>query len=238
MPWRVYTIDQKYTKRDGTISYYKVKNKKRIKSNRYKPQKRGFEKKSIYSKRFGYLDLYNREEQRSLICPSGYSISQCFNVLSKLWFGYKRAMNSDKSIEKMVKYAKGIQSVQKDMGIETASFPHLGLYGDSLILYDKKRNRLLFEDHSALKKKQQEYEKWMIENSKKIEGSLHKPKEGQHVEIFADDKYPYEVIDCEPTVPELLIPDEEKGQSVIIFPDLIPFRDQLHRNDFENQTSE
>jgi hypothetical protein len=32
----------------------------------------------------------------------------------------------------MIKYAKAIQDVQKDMGIKTTSFPHLGLYGDIL----------------------------------------------------------------------------------------------------------
>lgn len=45
MPWRNYEIKQKYTKRDGTVSTYKVKNKKWIKSNKlYKPQKRGLAK--------------------------------------------------------------------------------------------------------------------------------------------------------------------------------------------------
>jgi hypothetical protein len=86
MPWRIYPMNQKYTKRDGTVSIYKLKNKKWVNSNKpYKPQKRGPEKKSLYSRRFGFLDLYNRKEQQGLICPSGYSISQCFNVMCKMW---------------------------------------------------------------------------------------------------------------------------------------------------------
>jgi hypothetical protein len=66
MPDRTYPITQKYTKRDGTDSIYKIKNKKKIKSR--------------------LLGLYNRKEQQQLICPSGYSINQCFNVLRKMWF--------------------------------------------------------------------------------------------------------------------------------------------------------
>src|SRR5687768_14312085 len=96
MPWRMYTSRQKYTKHDGTVSTYLLKNKKWINNNKpYKPQKRGFEKKSIWSNRFGFLDLYNRREQQELKCPSGYSISQCFNVLRKMWVGYHCSNNQN-----------------------------------------------------------------------------------------------------------------------------------------------
>jgi len=37
----------------------------------------------------------------------------------------------------MKKYAKAIQSVQKDLGIKTTSFPHIGIYGDELVLNNK-----------------------------------------------------------------------------------------------------
>ena len=109
MPWRTYTFEQKYPKRDGTVSIYKLKNKKWIKSIKpYKPQKRGLEKQAIWSSRFGLLELYNRKEQQQLICPSGYSISQCFNILRKMSYGYHRARLNDKSIAKMEKYAKAV----------------------------------------------------------------------------------------------------------------------------------
>ena len=63
MPWRIYPMKQKYTKKDGTVSVYLLKNKKWIDSNKpYKPQKIGLVKKSIWSNRFGFLDLYNRKE--------------------------------------------------------------------------------------------------------------------------------------------------------------------------------
>jgi len=66
---RIYTVNQKYVKnRYGDIGVYRKKIKKWIRSNRpYKPQKRGFEKQSVFSKRFGFLELYNRKEQQDLI---------------------------------------------------------------------------------------------------------------------------------------------------------------------------
>jgi hypothetical protein len=235
MPWRIYQMNQKYTKLDGTVSIYRVKNKKWVNSKKaYKPQKRGFEKQLIYSKRFGYLDLYNRKEQQNLKCPSGHSISQCFHVLSRLWYGYRLAKDNDKSVEQMQKYAKAIQGVQEDMGIATTSFPHLGIYGDSLVLNDKKGNRIVFEDHSALKKKQEEYEKWQAENAKKIQEKLLKSdkSKGEVIETFADDTYPFKKQECEETVPELLKPDEEEGEEILVMIDDTPFQNQNHSERF------
>lgn len=115
MPWRIYAITQKYTKVNGSVSIYKVKNRKWIKTNKHKPQNKGLARKLLFSKRFGLLEVYNRKEQQHLICPSGYSISQCFNVMSKLWFGYKGAMNSDKRVEQM-KRCKGKSESAKRLG--------------------------------------------------------------------------------------------------------------------------
>ena len=225
---RIYTVNQKYVKnRYGDIGVYRKKIKKWIRSNRpYKPQKRGFEKQSVFSKRFGFLERYNRKEQQDLICPSGYSISQCFNVLRKMWYGYHKARSDEKSRRGMVKYARAIQNVQKDMGIKTTSFPHLGLYGDVLILNNKHGNRIVCEDHSELKKKQERYEKWQLENAKKILEFLQKPDKdkGEEIVTFADDVYPYVIQANEQTVPNLLEPDVEKGQEILTIPDNIPFR--------------
>lgn len=229
MPWRIYPMKQKYTKLDGTVSVYNVKNKKWIKSHkRYKPQKRGFGKKVLYSTRFGFLDLYNRKEQQRLLCPSGYSISQCFNVMRKLWNAYHVSRSYEKNIERMIKYAKAIQQVQEDMGIKTTSFPHLKLYGDVLVLHNKKDERVVFEDHSALKKQQQEYERQQAENAKKIQQELQKPdiEKGEEIYQFPDDVYPYETKEQEETVPDLLEPDEEKGEQILRMTDDIPFQNQ------------
>jgi hypothetical protein len=236
MRLRIYTVNQKYVKnKHGDIGVYKKKIEKWIKSSKpYKPQKRGFEKQSIYSKKFGFLDLYNRKEQQGLICPSGYSISQCFNVLGKMWYGYHIARTRENSLEKMIKYAKAIQKVQEDMGIKTTSFPHLGLYGDVLIFNNKKGERIVFENHSALKEKQQAYEKWQAEqaeSAKKIQEKLQKPnkEKGEVIESFVDDVSPYEMEDNEETVSELLEPDEEKGEEILTITDDIPFQKKLQK---------
>ena len=229
MPWRWYPKINKVPRADGTVARYKSRCKKWIKSGNkpYKPQKRGLEKPSLYSTRFGLLDLYNRKEQQELKCPSGYSLSQCFNVLRKLWHGYHRARLDENSIEKMEKYARAVQNVQKDMGIKTTSFPHLGIYGDVFILNYKNDERVVFEDHSAMKKKQEEFEKWQAQNSKDIQEHLQKAnlEEGQEIVTFADDVYPYEKVKAEEDeiVPHMLEVDEEAGEELIIMTDDIPF---------------
>jgi hypothetical protein len=251
MTWRNYPMKQKYTKRDGTVSIYDLKNKKWIKSNKpYKPQKRGLEKKPLYSSRFGFLDLYNRKEQQGLKCPSGYSIGQCFNAMSKMWIGYHIAMSGAdgcRSFEKMEKYAKAIQGVQKDMGIKTTSFPHLGLYGDVFVLNNRQGERIVFEDHSALKAQQDEYDKWAAEraeNAKKIQQELQKPQKEKQEELesFTDDVGPSyieaededEDEDKEEEVPNQLEPDEQEGETVITMTDDIPFtskdKTKIHSN--------
>ena len=48
---------------------------------------------------------------------------------------------NEKNIERMIKYAKAIQDVQKDMGIKTTSFPHLLLYGDVFKLLEHKNQK-------------------------------------------------------------------------------------------------
>jgi hypothetical protein len=227
MRLRIYTVSQKYVKnKHGEIGVYKKRIKKWIKSSQpYKPRKRGLQKLSIHSTRFGFLDLYNRKEQQELICPSGYSISQCFNVLRKLWYAYRRAIGTDMDIDKMKKYAKAIQDVQNDMGIKTASFPHLGLYGDALILNAKNGMRRVFENHSALKKKREEYEMRQMKNAIKIQETLQKPNKlnGEAIVTIADDVFPYEKEDNEITVPQLLEPDDEK-EEITALVDNIPFR--------------
>jgi hypothetical protein len=230
-------MKQKYTKRDGTVSIYDLKNKKWINWNKpYKPQKRGLEKKSLYSSRFGFLDLYNRKEQQDLVCPSGYTISQCFYVLPRLWYAYHKS-RQEKNLERIKKYAGAIQKVQEDMGIKTTSFPHLGLYGDVFILNNKNDERVVFEDHSALKRQQEEYEKWeaeQAENAKKIQEKLQKPdkEKGEEIESFADDVSPHEMEEAEEEeiVPEMIEPDEEKEEEIVTMTDDIPFQNQNQKD--------
>ena len=233
MPWRIYPMKQKYTKKDGTVSIYELKNKKWINCNKpYKPQKRGFEKPSLYSTRFGLLDLYNRMEQQTVKCPSGYTIGQCFNIMRKMWYAYRKAFHDDKDLDKMKKYAKAIQSVQKDLGIKTTSFPHIGIYGDELVLNNKQGERIAFEDHSAVKKKQEAYEKWQAENAKKIQAKVLKPdiKKGEAIVSLADESFRKKrFVESEDSegylIPDVLHADEEAGEERITITDDIPFED-------------
>jgi len=228
-------MKQKYTKKDGTVSIYEAKNKKWINCNKpYKPQKRGFEKPSLYSTRFGLLDLYNRKEQQTVKCPSGYTIGQCFNIMRKMWYAYHKAFHDDKDLDKMKKYAKAIQSVQKDLGIKTTSFPHIGIYGDELVLNNKQGERIAFEDHSAVKKKQEAYEKWQAENAKKIQAKVLKPdiKKGEAIVSLADESFRKKrFVESEDSegylIPDVLHADEEAGEERITFADDIPFEDQI-----------
>jgi hypothetical protein len=153
--------------------------------------------------------------------------------MSKMWIGYHIAMSGAdgcRSFEKMKKYAKAIQDIQKDMGIPTTSFPHLGLYGDVLVLNNKEGQRVVFEDHSALKEKQEKYEKWQAENAKKIQEKLQKPdkEKGEEIEEFADDVSPSEMqeADEDEIVPELLEADEEKEEEIVTVTDDIPFQNE------------
>jgi len=136
------------------------------------------------------------------------------------------------NLEQMIKYAKAIQNVQKDMGIKTTSFPHLGLYGDQFILHNKKDERVVFEDHSALKAQQDEYDKWAAEraeNAKKIQQELQKPEKEKQEELesFADDVGPGMLggpddEEEEKEVPDQLEPDEEEEEEVVMTDD-VPF---------------
>ena len=232
-------MKQKYTKKDGTVSVYLLKNKKWIDSNKpYKPQKIGLVKKSIWSNRFGFLDLYNRKEQQELKCPSGYSISQCFNIMRKMWWAYKNALQHQK-LEKMEKYAKAIQGVQKDMGIKTASFPHLGLYGDVFILNNKKGERIVLEDHSALKAQQDRYDAWMARKAKKLQAKALRPdkQKGEYIESFVDESFSEKYVDEDmtPLIPDVLEPDEEAGEELITMTDDIPFLKRWNSNSSEEE---
>jgi hypothetical protein len=234
MPWS-YTVTTGANKRkDGTYGKRYKCLRKRWVSYIKGPYKKRYEKQSIYSTRFGFLDLYSGEEQKGLICPSGYNIRQCFGAMAKLWYGYYKARQNE-SLESVKKYAKAIQSVQEDMGIKTTSFPHLGLYGDVLVLHNRNDERVVFEDHSALKKKQQEYERQRAENAKKIQQELQKPdiEKGEEIIEFADDESPYKEEEYEETVPldEVLEPDEEKEEEVITMTDDIPFRAEKKEKD-------
>jgi hypothetical protein len=125
---------------------------------KYRPRGTGMQ---MWSKRFGYLDSYTTAERRLLVCPSGYTFPQGMNKLNKVWWGYLRS-RKENNIERMEHYARQIQDVQEDLGLKTTSFPHLGIYGDQLTLYDHSTSRKdslpkvsFYTDHSELKQLQE-----------------------------------------------------------------------------------
>src|SRR6266540_1697953 len=107
--WSVYSNTTWWRLKDGTIKRYKTTQRRWVKWRRG-PLKKSAEKQSIYSTRFGFLDLYSDKEKKALICPSGYNIGQCFGAMAKLWNGYHRAHYQEK-LDQMIKYAKAIQGV-------------------------------------------------------------------------------------------------------------------------------
>ena len=94
-------------------------------------------KRYIHSWRFGYIDLIDQTQQRTIVCPSGFTWGQGWGVLNKCWTGYKIAKNLEQSLENMKSFAKKIQNIQYDLGLKSTDFSHIGLPGDVLVLYDK-----------------------------------------------------------------------------------------------------
>ena len=67
---------------------------------------------------------YTRRDR--VLLKSDYYDNQGWGCLRKCWLGYKIA-KSEGDEDKMVHYAKGIQRLQCDLGIDIEDFSHLGL---------------------------------------------------------------------------------------------------------------
>jgi hypothetical protein len=220
----------------GDIGVYKKKISKWIKSEKpYRSQKRGLAKKSVYSARFGFLDQYNRKELQELICPSGFSIGQCFNILRKMWYGYHKARRDEQDIEGMMKYASAIQNIQEDMGLSIASFPNLGLHGNGFLLSDKKSNGSDFEGHTAPREvrfKRRRHRKKMVPNILKPDIA-----EGESLVTIADDFGPSfrDAFDSYHTVPELS--GYEEGEGLFYSVDEIPFHNDTKKSNYNGAWS-
>lgn len=173
--------------------------------------------KDVYSRRFGYLNLYNGKEQANLICPSGYTVRQCFNKLRWMWLGYKQAKTKGK-LDEMKKYALEIQAVQKDMGIETTSFPFLGIFGEKFVLYDKVHN----SDgtvKSKTKKVDEDHRKYLkAQEMRNLKLEVGKDEE---IQTLVDDRL-HEPQKQDATVPLLVQP--EYDEEVLIMADEVPFQ--------------
>lgn len=208
---RLYIFKKKHVRKDGTVTIGPNRQWKWIKrAVPYRKQTRG-KPKTMLSKRFGYLENYNRKEQQMLKCPSGYSVSQGMNALRKLWRAYFGELNAA-NVAGMQKRARAIQEVQEDMGLKTSSFPHLGIYGDNLIFYDKDGKVKTEIDHSELKEKEE------MEEAKE---RLHEAVERAELSL-------------EPDVNDIPV---EQGGNLITIPDEIP-PPQINYDDEEGKEQE
>src|SRR5688500_9975686 len=126
------------------------------------------------------------------------------------------------------------------MGIKTTSLPLIGIFSDEIMLNNKNGERIVSRNDSALKKKQEEFEKREAENSRKIQEVLQKPdiEKGETIATFVDDYGPslMEEPDEDEIVPYLLEPDESKGEEIMTIPDDIPFKKKFKKTDTESET--
>jgi len=153
-------------------------------------------KRYIHSWRFGYIDLIDQTQQKSIVCPSGFTWGQGWGVLNKCWTGYKIAKNLEQSLEKMKSFAKKIQNIQYDLGLKSTDFSHIGLPGDILVLYDKppkSRNHLqgqigveIENNREKEKKNRQNSVDWEGEQSEEDEDEEPKKEEVNTEEELQD----------------------------------------------------
>ena len=75
----------------------------------------------------GYSDSingYRKYNDPPVLLPSGYYNTQGYACLKRCWIGF-RISKAKGNHEKMVWYAKGIQRVQRELGLVVSSFPDL-----------------------------------------------------------------------------------------------------------------
>jgi hypothetical protein len=87
----------------------------------------------------------------------------------------------------------------------------------------------VYEDHSALKKKQDEYDKWAAKKAKKLQAKVLKPDKlkGETIQSFPDESFKERYEDDRAyLIPDVLIPDEEAGEEKITIIDDIPFKNR------------
>jgi hypothetical protein len=63
---------------------------------------------------------------RSKMLDSGFFENQVWGALHKAWKGYTIAKNNGED-DKMEVYARRVQELQHDLGLEVSSFPNIGM---------------------------------------------------------------------------------------------------------------
>jgi hypothetical protein len=75
---------------------------------------------------------------RSKLLDSFYFENQAWGALHKVWKGYTIAKNKDE-YDKMELYARRIQELQHDLGLEISSFPNIGMTDTTFYLNSHRR---------------------------------------------------------------------------------------------------
>lgn len=96
-----------------------------------------------------FVSILPWAEIKASVLPCGFTIDQSWGCLKRAWKGYKIAKDQE-DVEKMYIYAKVIQRVEKELGIEINSFPQLGLKGDPLHIQGRSYKHKPFEAPSLL----------------------------------------------------------------------------------------
>ena len=79
---------------------------------------------------YDYSKRYRIFHKHGILLESGWYDTQGWGALHKAWVGYVIAKNKEE-YDKEIKYASIIQKLQKELGIDIASFPQLGLMAPS-----------------------------------------------------------------------------------------------------------
>jgi hypothetical protein len=137
---------------------------RRSRSNRRHFARENHRKKtsSEYEKKFRNVVLSQFSADKWIPCSSGYTRGQGWNCLHHAWIGYKRANNpkNGEGFFDRLYWAQMIQNIQTDLSLPRASFPQLSLIGDTIFLYDLKKqseledlqNEMELEEYKKKKK--------------------------------------------------------------------------------------
>jgi hypothetical protein len=100
-----------------TMRYYRFsRRRKNYQFDYYKSRR-------ISTKKQNYMVNKGRSK---LLLDSFYFENQAWGALHKVWKGYTIAKNKDE-YDKMELYARRIQELQHDLGLEVSSFPNIGM---------------------------------------------------------------------------------------------------------------
>ena len=101
-----------------------------------------------------------------------YTKGQTWGALHRAWIGFKIANRKEGYLERL-NWAIKIQNLQSDLEIQRASFPHLGLLGDRIFLFDKEKEAEVKATDDMAKEEYEEYRRQKIAKRNHIRQIVH-----------------------------------------------------------------